>query len=209
VAFTISFPTAGSVPEADALQGWLTERGEPIDREGPHTVTCRALPVRFNASPDQTALQAQFSITSAVLLPRLVSLIFDVSVYAGADVVLAGVGPISRPVLWMHLADEQDRQRITEALSRAEAYGNLDEVAQGLWTIVAALRPDCDDRWDTSQCRVLEVREVGAPNGIGLKAARWHNADAQNGDLLPVPVREFLHTVAWRWLSASYPRITE
>lgn len=209
MAFAVSFPTTGPCPSPDELASWLKERGEPFEVEGPDTVQLRALPVRFVLTPGQHALQAQIDVTSTTPLSRLVDLLFAVSVRAGADVRLTGEGEMTRPALWMHLADEQDRLRIAESLQRAAEHGTREEVTKRLWAIVASLRPGCDDRWDADRQRIVQLLEVGEPDGISLEEARWHVDDPKPGDVIPVPVRGFLHILAWRWLSETYPGIAE
>ena len=58
VAFTVTFPTNGPLPDPAAIADWLTEQGEPFDEEAPHTLTLRALPVTLVMSPDLTSMQA-------------------------------------------------------------------------------------------------------------------------------------------------------
>lgn len=207
MAFTVTFPTSGPVCTADDLAAWLTERGEPHLVSGPTTVTLRALPVRFVAAPDQSALQAHLDVTSTVPLSRLVDVLFEVSMRAGADVSLAGVGQVTRPALWMQLADEQDRLRVAESLERAVEHGNADEVHKRMWAVLATLRSGHDDRWDTQQQRVVELVEVG--EGISVEEARWHADDPQPGDIIRVPVKGWIHALVWRWLSEAYPGIAE
>lgn len=209
MAFTVTFPSTGPCPDRDSVVEWLKERGEPYDAEGLASIQLRALPVRFVVSPDQRALQAQIEVTSSAPLTRLVDLLFSISVRAGADVRLAGEGEVTRPVLWMRLADEQDRLRIAESLERAREHGNHEEITKRLWALVAALRSGCDDRWDTDRQCVVQLLEVGEPDGISLEEARWHAQDPSPGDVVPVPVRGFVHTLAWRWLSEAYPGIAE
>src|SRR5688500_5901340 len=106
--------------------------------------------MRLVSSPAQATMQAHLEVTPSVPLERMVDALFDLSNRVGADVNLVGEGPISRPELWVRLADEQDRLRIAAALRRAREHGNADEVHKRLWGIVAALRPGHDDRWDAA-----------------------------------------------------------
>jgi hypothetical protein len=207
VAFTVTFPTSGPVCSAAELAGWLTDRGEAFTDDGPSTVVLRALPIRFVASPDQQALLAHLEITSNVPLTRMVDVLFEVSMRAGSDVRLAGVGQVTRAALWMRLADEQDRLRIAEALERAVEHGNADEVHKRLWAVLATLRAGHDDRWDAQQQRVVELLEVG--EGISVEQAAWHASDPGPGDEIRVPVDGWLHCLVWRWLSEAYPGIAE
>src|SRR5690606_34898127 len=143
---------------------WLRDRGEPYEVEGPGAIQLRALPVRFIVNPGQQALQCQIEVTSTVPLSRLVDLLFTISVRAGADVRPAGEGEVTRPALWMRLADEQDRIRLAESLERAREHGNHEEITKRLWAIVAALRAGCDDRWDADKQQIVQLLEVGEPD---------------------------------------------
>lgn len=189
------------------LSDWLTERGEPFALDGEHTVVLRALPVRFVANPSSASLVAHLDVTSAVALSRMVDVLFDVSVRAGADVSLAGTGEVTRAALWMRLADEQDRQRIAESLRRAREHGSADEVHKRLWAVLATLRQGHDDRWDAQAERIVELVEVGRQ--LSVDEAAWHAEGSQEGDEISVPVDSHLHTLLWRWLSEAYPGIAE
>jgi hypothetical protein len=205
VAFTVTFRTSDPPPPVQTLAEWLTERGEPFVPEGDDTLVLRALPLRFVSSSLHTSLQAQLEVTANLPLTRLVDTVFDVSNRIGADVNLAGRGAMSRPELWMLLADEQDRVRIASALKVAREHGDADEIHKRLWALVASLRPGRDDRWDAVGERVVELVEVGP--AISVDEARWHKADAQPGDLVPIPVQHSVHCLVWRWLSEAYPRL--
>lgn len=207
MAFTVTFPASGPPAAVETLAEWLTERGEPFAREGDDTLVLRALPMRFVSSPGHASLQAQLDVTATVPLTRLVDTLFEVSMRAGSDVNLAGHGPIARAELWMRLADEQDRLRLGQALHRARDHGQRDEIHRRLWALLASLRPGRDDRWDTQQQRIVELVEVG--DGLSVEEARWHAEDPKPGDVVPVPVRGYLHCLAWRWLSEAYPGIAE
>ncbi len=206
MAFTLTFPTARPRSVASELAGWLTDRGEPHHLDG-DVVSLRAVPMRFVSAEGQASLQCQVEVTSVAPLSRMVDVVFDVSVRAGADVHLAGRGPVLRADLWMELADEQDRLRLAESLARASVLSNRDEVLRRLWGVLAAARPGHDDRWDVASERVVELLEVG--EGIPLDDARWHAADPQPGDVIAVPVRGTPHCLAWRWLSEAYPGLAE
>ena len=208
MAFTITFVGSGTVPARSDLETWLTEQGEPFEADTPTTLQLRALPMRLVAAPDQS-LMAQFDVTETAPLTRMVDVLFEISVRAGADVRVAGAGEISRQALWIRLADEQDRLRIAAALLRANEHGNREDVVQRLWAVVAALRPDRDWRWDVQRERVVELRDVGGPDGIPVEEARWHRDDLRTGDVVAVPVEGFVHTLVWRWLSEAYPGIAE
>lgn len=207
MAFSVSFPTTGPCPSRDSVASWLTELREPFDPEGDGTLVLRAMPVRFVALPDQGALHAHLEVNATVPLTRLVGVLFDVSVRAGADVRLTGVGEIARSGLWMRLADEQDRIRIHTALTRAEEHGRLESVLTRLWAVVSALRPLSDDRWDRRAGRIVALKEVGSADGISRDDALWHAEDPETGDVVLIPVdhAHHVHTLAWRWLSEAYP----
>jgi hypothetical protein len=185
---------------------FLTDRGEPHVLDG-DVVKLRAVPMEFVAGADQEALRCQLTVTSSVSLTRMVDIVFAMSVDAGADVHLVGTGAVGRAVLWMRLADEQDRLRIAESLRRAAHSSHRDEILRRLWGVLAAARQGHDDRWDAAQERIVEMVEVG--DGISLDEAAWHAEDPKPGDEIAVPVRGLLHCLAWRWLSEAYPGIAE
>ena len=139
---------------------WLTERGEPHVCDG-DVVQLRAVTMEFVAGEDQEALRCQIQVTSTAPLTRMVDIVFEVSVLAGADVHLVGTGAVGRAVLWMQLADEQDRLRIAESLQRAAHSSHRDEILRRLWGVLAAARNGHDDRWDAASNRVVEMVEVG------------------------------------------------
>ncbi|MBX2800053.1 MAG: hypothetical protein KTR31_20415 [Myxococcales bacterium] len=207
MAFTVTFPASSPTCDVSTLGEWLKERGEPFVDEGEDTLVLRALPVRFVASPDNASLRAHLDITANVALQRMVDVIFEVSVRAGADVRLAGHGEMTRPAMWMLLADEQDRLRIAESLRRAEELGSRDEIYQRMWGVLATLRDGRDDRWDAQAERIVERVEVGAD--ISVERAAWHSEGVQVGDEVSVPVVGYLHSLVWRWLSEAYPGIAE
>lgn len=208
MAFTVTFPTSGCTAEAESVATWLTEQGESFEQESPGIFSLRALPVVIVLHPED-GLQAQIDVGSNTALSRLVDVLFDLSTLARADVNLAGSGTVSRPRLWMMLADEQDRLRIAEAIRRAATHGNQDEVLSRLWRLLSILRPDQDDRWDAQGERIVVMKEVGG-EGLSLEAASWHADNPQPGDLVPLPVdSQSLHTLAWRWLSECYPGLAE
>ncbi|MEO0600777.1 MAG: hypothetical protein AAF211_05035 [Myxococcota bacterium] len=207
MAFTVTFPSTSPPPPVEELGAWLTDRGEPFAPDGEDCLALRALPIRFVASPDNATLKAQLDVTSRSSVARMVDVLFEVSVNAQADVVLAGVGEVNRSMLWMHLSDEQDRVRIAGALTRAREHGQHDEIHKRLWSVIAVQRPGHDDRWDAQQERIVELVEVG--DGITLEQAAWHAEAPREGDVIPVPVHGSLHILVWRWLSEAYPGIAE
>lgn len=208
MAFTVTFPKSGEMPQVDAVAEWLRQRGEPFEAAGA-TLSLRAVAMRVEMAPDQGSMKAHFDVSSLMDLTRLVDLVFELSIFVGADVRLTGVGEVTRGGLWLRLADEQDRLRIAEALRRAEIHGNRDEVTKRLWQVVAALRAGHDDRWDANAQHIVELLEVGAPDGISVADAAWHADDPQPGDVIATRVAGSVHTLAWRWLSEAYPGLAE
>lgn len=203
--FTIRFPTGGPSTDQSALVGWLTERGEPCEAvEG--VVSLLALPVVFRSEAE--TLQATLQVTPNLALSRLVDLVFAVSLHVGGDTVLDGVGPISRPELWLYLADEQDRLRIGAALDRSRQLGNSNDVMRHLWSVVHTLRRGKDDRWDAARERIVEVVEVGE-EGLSVLEAQRLDPSVSDGDEVSLPVDGYVHTLAWRWFAETYPSIAE
>jgi hypothetical protein len=203
--FRLSYVTRGALPESAALAHWLTEQGEPVEAEpSPAAVALRALPVVFHLGE---GLAVEIMVRPAVPLTRLVDLLFSVSVRAGADLHLDGEGEVSRPALFLRLADEQDRQRLASALLRARDLSSCHEISRRLWALVNALRPGHDDRWDGVRERIVEVLEVG--EGLSLAAAQRIHPEVSAGDEVHVPVRGSLHTLAWRWFRDAYPALAE
>lgn len=209
MAFTVTIHTTGPLPSADNFSEWLTQQGEPFEIEGPQHLGLRGLPVRLVVEAEAGEIQAHIDITPTVPLMRLVDLLFDLSVVAGADVRLAGTGSVSRPALWMRLADDQDRQRIAKALSQASEHGNHDEVIRRLWAVLNVLMPNQDIRWSMEQACIVEMKEIGAEGGISIEEATWHSPQAQLGDLVAIKLPGFLHSLAWRWLSEAYPALSD
>jgi hypothetical protein len=207
VAFTITFPTTGPSPALDAIAQWLVAAGEPFDEEGTGTLALRAVPVRLVLRKGE--LQAWVDMTPDAPLARMVDLLFAVSMEAGTDVRLVGTGDVSRPQLWVRLADEQDRSRIARALERAEVHGNVAEVLSQLWAVLAEVGRGRDLRWDSAARRVVELVEVGVPGGLPTEEAHWLAEDAHTGDLVARPVDGALHLLLWRWLSEAYPGLAE
>jgi hypothetical protein len=191
VQFTVTFPASGPPASVDELGGWLTARGEAFVVED-GLLALRALPLRF-ATARRKALEAVVEVNESVPLSRLVDVLFEISVRAGSDVNLVGHGPIGRAELWLRLADEQDRLRIAAALERARIHNQHDDIHHRLWAVVASLRPDHDDRWDTREQRIVELEDTG-----------------KEGEAVPVPITaQGLHCLTWRWLSEAYPGITD
>jgi hypothetical protein len=207
VAFTVSFPTSGPLPEVGDLAAWLTEQGEPFEHDASETITLRALPVRIVHEGD--AVRAQVEVTPTLPLSRLVRLLFDLSVRVGADVRLAGVGEINRAGLWLKLADEQDRQRLATALGQAGTSSHRDEIFHELWSLLSCLGDGADLRWDAASGRIVELKEVGTPGGLTVDEAAWHAERAAPGDQVAVPVVGRHHLVAWRWLVEAWPNLLE
>lgn len=204
--FTFRFPSTGSPPQLAQLADWLTEHGEPFE-ESPTGLALTAIPLRIDT--DHTGHPViHLHVTTDLPLSRLVGLLFELSMHLGADVELPGVGTVSRSQLWMLVADEQDRLRIAEALTRAEEQGKRDEVVRGLWAVLGCLRSSRDIRWDANKKIAVEMREVG--DGISVHDAAPHALNPSPGDLVAVPVANEgeLHILAWRWLSEAYPSLT-
>ena len=179
---------------------WLTAQGEPFEQDG-DALLLRALPVRLVLRGG--AIHGQLEMTPASPLGRLIQLLFRLSVRIGSDVRLVGYGEVNRAMLWLRLADEQDRLRLLDAIRIAEERGKRETVLRGLWAVLAAVAPERDVRWDVQQGSIVEVYEVGET--ISLDEAQWLSEDVTEGDLLPAPVQDTLHIVAWRWLSQNYP----
>lgn len=188
---------------------WLTQQGEPFDQNGPSTIALKALPLRILANAAEGTVKGQVEISSEVPLQRLVDLVFALSMHLGADVELRGMGAMRRADLWLRLADEQDRTRIAAAVDRADERGSAERVFQDLWQVIASTSPGRDVRWDNSRKQIVELLEVGEPEGISLAEAKVIAAHAQEGDLVGVPVAEPLHLLAWRWLSSAYPALVD
>ena len=180
MSLLVALHTAGQVPTVESLERWLTEQGEPFQAED-DVLALRALPVRL-ALDDDGGLTATLKVKRKTPLVRLVDLLFDLSVVAGADVVLDG-HTLTRAALWLRVADEQDRLRIAAALDQAAERGILDEVMRRRWAVLGALR---------------EVRPASVDT-LAESAA----------DPEPVAVRTHVHVLAWRWLSGAYPSLHE
>ncbi|MCO4747130.1 MAG: hypothetical protein KC912_20200 [Proteobacteria bacterium] len=206
MAFTVLFRTRGPVPNPDLVADWCVQLGEAFDRESGDTLQLRALPVRLVVLDD--SMNASVDVGPRVPLERLVDTLFELSTRSGSDVHLAGEGQMTRPQLWMRLADEQDRMRIVAALDRAEDHGNSLEVVRRLWGVLAATRPGMDIRWDNVRKTIVALKEVDEPGGISLAEASWLVEDITVGDVIAVPVAGYLHILAWRWLSEAYPHLT-
>ena len=205
MAFTVTFPTQGPLPEPEVLADWLEERGEALITEGSDTLALQAIPLRLVA--DDQGVRAHLDLTPTASVSRIVRVLFELSVRLGADVKLAGAGQLNRPGLWLRLADEQDRLRIADALGRAASMNQGDEARHALWSLLGAIGSGRDLRWDEQRSRVVELKEVGAENGLTVEEAAWHDAEAAEGDTVGVPVHGDVHILAWRWLSEAYPSL--
>jgi hypothetical protein len=198
----IALQTSGELPATQAMTSWLTEQGEPFTLEDDRIVL-RALPV--SVEPEgvhELGVQVVLTFTTPVM--RAVDLIFDLSVLAGADVVVAE-DRTNRAGLWLRLADEQDRMRIAMALALAKERGSADEVLRRLWAVLHSLHPQQDVRWSAEVEAIVRLEEVGAPDGVPLEAA----GDRQIGDLVPRRLPGAPHLLVWRWLSEAYPSLAE
>lgn len=199
--------TTGPAPEGEELRRWLIEQGEPFEADADDALVLRALPLRLSVDEDTGHVCADFDVTPALPLSRLVDLLFDLSVVCGADVHLAPRGTVTRAALWMQLADEQDRMRLRDALARADEHGKLDTVLRRLWAILGTLRPGCDLRWSAEHGAIVDLREVGSPGGLTVEEATVLQPDAELGDPVAVPVHGTVHILAYRWLSTAFPSL--
>lgn len=209
MAITVVFPTSGEKLGAEMVANWLMERGEPFDWDTPSTLALRALPVRL-VMGENHHIHAQIELNPEVSLSRMLEMLYGLSMLAGADVRLLGVGEVTRSHLWLRLADEQDRLRISGAVERADESGQREEVLHKLWPVIAAIREGCDDRWDARRQRIVELKEVGGAHGIALEEAAWHVDNPTEGSVVGLPIEGAnMHTLAWRWLCDTYPGIAE
>lgn len=206
MAFTLTFPTAGPLPGPAEIAGWLTEQGEAFEEEGPGVLLLRAIPLRVVFS-ESGQIQGQVDLRTATPLSRVVRLVFDLSMRLGADVRLAGVGEVQRTALWLRLADEQDRLRIARALVAADEHSKRDEIHTHLWRMLSTLAAGRNVRWDGDRRALVELKEVGAADGISLEEAAWLTETPSAGDTVAVPVEGDMHILAWRWLSEAYPSL--
>lgn len=205
MAFTVMFRSQAPSPPRSALEAWLTDQGEPFEAAGGE-LSLRALPIRLVVDE---GVRAHLDPTPTCPLTRLVRVVFDLSVHLGADVRLVGSGPVTRASLWLHLADEQDRQRIAAALEEADRNHPQDDVRAAFWSLLGALGDGRDLRWDASRAAIVEMRDVGGDGGLTVEEASWHNADAAIGDTVPIQVGGAVHILAWRWLSEAWPSLLD
>jgi len=206
--FTVVFQDATTSgrqrPTVAELDRWLTEWGEATTVEE-RSVGLRSLPVRFTTHPDRP-VRADVSIGPRTALSKLVAVLFDLSAWLGSDVCLETA--VTRAVLWLRLADEQDRQRLASALDRADEHGSREEVLQRLWAFLAVIHKGRDLRWDAAHRQVVEMLEVG--DGVSREEARSIRADARTGEVIRKPVGPGgVHVLAWRWMSDNYPGLSE
>ncbi|MBN2800278.1 MAG: hypothetical protein JXX28_14150 [Deltaproteobacteria bacterium] len=209
MTFTLDFPSRSPAPGVDVIADWLTHQGEPFEQNGPSPLSLKALPLRILVNAAEQTLKAQLEINPEVPLQRMVDLVFFLSVQVGADVELRGRGTVRRADLWLRLADEQDRMRIAEAGARAGDRGNQERVFKDLWQVIASTSPGRDVRWDNGRRQIVELLEVGEPEGISVAEAKVLAGHAEDGDVVGVPVTEPPHCLAWRWLSTANPTLVE
>ncbi len=200
MAFTVTFPTATAAPSIPALTAWLVEHGEPFEEDGA-SVVLKALP--FRLVRDEKGITGWIEVNETTPLPRLIDLIFDLSVRLGSDVKLAGSGVVGRPALWLVLADEQDRQRLAAAIEQSAQRGNKDDVDQRLWALLQAIHPGRDLRWDAQKLRVVELFEVGST--IERDEARWLDEGANTGEIVVKAVDGNVHVLLWRFVAQAWP----
>jgi len=202
MSFLFTFPRAtrddDDAPED--LEAWLTGQGEPFEPDDVAGLRLRALPVVLTS--DVEGLRAEVDPSPQVPLPRLIGLLFDLALWLGTDMHL-GQLPIDRAVAWLRLADEQDRNRIAQAISRAGP--RTDEVLTGLWRVLRALGRNHDLRWDPTALAIVEVRIWS--DGEEITAAEA-TEETDPGALITFRVHDGLHIFAWRWLAETWPALT-
>ncbi|MFK7928494.1 MAG: hypothetical protein AB8H79_09905 [Myxococcota bacterium] len=186
MSLVVTLYTTGPVPSVHALEGWLTEQGEPFTRDG-DTLALRALPVRLEPGAD-THLTLNLDVAVDTPLVRLVDLVFDLSVVAGTDVLVDG-HTLSRAKLWLRLANHRSRLQIQEALAAADERGSLDEVLRRLWAVLDALDSDRDVRWSAEEGSIVQLTE--------------------EGECRPEPPDSHLHLLVRGWLAEAYPSLLE
>ena len=201
MSLALTFRTTTPPASARDLAAWLTDLAEPCTEDGDR-VALRALPARFALAP----FGAEVAVQEWTPVVRLVDVLSAIAARAGADLDLAG-RVVNRSDLWLVLAEEQDRLRIAAALRRARERGNADEVHRRLWSVLAAVRPGRDLRWDATLERVVELLDVGVQ--VSVEEARALEADAVTGDVVQQPVEGLIHLLVWRWLSDAYPGVCE
>jgi hypothetical protein len=188
LSFEVTYVTSGPVLTRDDVASWLTEHGEPWDPEGDEGLVLRALPVRLDVG---TTIRAAIAVTPAAPLVRVVDVLFALSMRAGADLLLGGKRLPQRGDLWLLLADEQDRKRIVQAIERADLHGHREELQHRLWSLLGAMAPGRQLRWDATEGRVMEVFE------------------SEGEQLRTAPVADNVHIVVWRWISDGWPGLAE
>lgn len=193
--------TAGELPSLQAIERWLTERGEPFELHD-EALGLRALPLTV-ALPDPHHLRTEVELRCDTPVARTVDLVFDLSVLAGADVSIEG-DDVTRASLWLRLADEQDRLKIAAALDLARERGCADDVLRRLWAVLNSLYPQGDVRWSAELNAVVRLDEGGAPTGVVLG-----DPDLDAATLVPRRVSGAPHLLAWRWLSEAWPSLVE
>ncbi len=204
--FTLRFPTAGPLPAPDDIASWLTEQGEPFEHDETAGLALRALPLHLHLDPG--GIRASVDLAPNTPLPRLIRVLFDLSMRLGADVLLAGVGEVRRPELWLHLSGEQDRLRISVALDQAAAHHVRDEVLTNFWALLSAMGQGRDLRWDFARSAIVQIREVRVPNEERAADSEEPDTDTDPMESVSLPVEGQLHVLAWRWLSEAYPSLT-
>ncbi len=196
MAFTLTFPSRGPQPSPDELAEWISEHGEPWEHDGPR-LSLRALPLVLTPGP--FGLEARVSPGRDTPLTRLVGLVFDLSVRVGGDVHLVGAGTATKHQLWLHLADEQDRARIADALDRAG--GRVDEVTRGLWCLLGATGRGEQLRWDTGRRCIVEIPDPDDDEPT--------LPEAEAVPTVAVAPGAGIYLLAWRWLKDAWPSLVE
>lgn len=202
MTFHFLFPTATFEPSPADLDTWLTSQGEPCEEDGAARLL-RALPVELR--PDPVGLRGCVTLTPDTPLPRLVGLLFELALWLGTDVHLAGAGLSTRGQTWMQLADEQDRLRLGRAIDRAGA--RVDDVLHGLWSLLQALGRGRDLRWDPRTRRITELAELAVATLPDEDDPTLTEATDPE-TVLAFPLHGGVHILAWRWLADAFPSLT-
>lgn len=197
-----------TAPPLSELTAWLAALGEPFEPPEDGAVRLRALPVVLHRAPG--SLEAEILLTPSVPLSRLLALIYDLALQAGAEVALLADDPdhphaaTERATAWLRFADEQDRLRIGRAIGRAEA--RTDDLLRGLWDILVALGRGRDLRWHPTRARIVEV---DASDLDSREDPTLSEEEATDPLLVVRAVEPGTHILAWRWLTEAWPSVTD
>jgi hypothetical protein len=186
VSVSLTLTAVGTTPDIATLDRWLTEQGE-VSTPTDTGVRIRGVPVEITAGG--SALRVEIAVEPYAPMSRISRLVFELSVLLGGDVLLDGLTELTQPQLWWHLAEEQDRRRLSAAIEAASQHEHRQEMLNGLWAHVAAVCPGADVRWRHD--RLLEVQ-----------------VDPMNPEReFEVPVPVGTHVLAFRWLAAAWPSL--